>query len=171
MFCTGQKSQERQGVPARWGDSARGSLTPKPPTVRESHEPGPPLEPGPLAPFPFPKKGGGGPGSKGGVGPLVVFLFRTCTGSRSARIPRAGSPQRVGTPRIFPKTSKVVKHILTLFDNFCAAPIFWPFLGDSERVILQQKKNWEYSGQEGICKDSPFLNSGHFPLENQQSSV
>ena len=72
------ESQEGQGVPARWGDPARGIPTPKPPTVRENHEQGPPLEPGPLAPCPLPKrcrgggrsvtgsKGGRGPGSKGG---------------------------------------------------------------------------------------------------------
>ena len=41
-------NQKRQGVPARWGDPARGIPTPKPPT--ENHEPGTPLEPGPLSP-------------------------------------------------------------------------------------------------------------------------
>ena len=52
--------RERQGVPARWGDLARGIPTPKPLTVRESHGPGTPLEPGPLAPCPFPKRCRGG---------------------------------------------------------------------------------------------------------------
>ena len=63
--------QERQGVPARWGDPARGIPTAKPPTVRESHKPGPPLEPGPLAPCPFPKRcrrGRGVPAGRGGGG-------------------------------------------------------------------------------------------------------
>ena len=61
-------SQERQGVPARWGDPARDIPTAKPPTLRESHEPGPPLEPGPLSPCPFPKRcrrGGGVPAGRG----------------------------------------------------------------------------------------------------------
>ena len=62
-------SQERQGVPARWGDPARGIPTAKLPTVRESHEPGPPLEPGPPAPCPSQRGAEGGEGSrpKGGV--------------------------------------------------------------------------------------------------------
>ena len=42
--------QERQGVAQlERGPPARGIPTPKPPTVQESHKPGPPLEPGPLA--------------------------------------------------------------------------------------------------------------------------
>ena len=57
--------QERQGVPARWRDPARGIPTTKLPTVRESHEPGLPIESGPLY------------GVKLSVG-----------------IPRAGSPKR-----------------------------------------------------------------------------
>ena len=62
-------SQERQGVPARCGGPARGIPTATPPTVRESHEPGPPLEPGPHAPCPFLKRRRKGEGSrpKGGV--------------------------------------------------------------------------------------------------------
>ena len=44
---------------------------------------------------------GGGPGSKGGRGP-GSWCSSACTGSRSVGIPRAGSPQRAGTPRIFP---------------------------------------------------------------------
>ena len=62
-------NQERQGVPARWGDPARGIPTAKPPTVRESHEPGRPLEPGPLAPCPSQRGAEGGEGSRpeGGV--------------------------------------------------------------------------------------------------------
>ena len=61
--------QERQGVPARWGDPACGIPTAKPPTVRESREPGPPLEPGPLAPCPSQRGAEGGEGSRpeGGV--------------------------------------------------------------------------------------------------------
>ena len=41
-----------------WGDTACGIPTPKmrPPTVRESHKPGPPLEPGPPDSCPFPKR-------------------------------------------------------------------------------------------------------------------
>ena len=35
----GAEIQEWQGVPARWGDPARCVPTPKPPTVRENHEP------------------------------------------------------------------------------------------------------------------------------------
>ena len=94
--------QERQGVPARWGDPARGIPTVKPPTLQESHEPGPPLEPR-GTPCPFPKRcrrAGGvpGPGSKGGKGP-GSWYSSTYTGSRGAGIPRAGSPQRAGTPR------------------------------------------------------------------------
>ena len=67
--------QERQGVPARWGDPARGIPTPKPPTARENHEPGPPLEPGPLAPCPFPNRcrGGGVPAGRGG-GPIALLF-------------------------------------------------------------------------------------------------
>ena len=63
------KNQERQGVPARWGDPARGIPTAKPPTVRESHKPGPPLEPGPLALVPSQRGAEGGEGSRpeGGV--------------------------------------------------------------------------------------------------------
>ena len=98
--------QERRGVPARWGDPARGIPTAKVLTVREGHEPGPPLEPGPLAPCPlrrgaeFPA-GRGGPGSKGGRGP-GSWYSSAYTVSSSVGIPRAGSPQRAGTPRIFP---------------------------------------------------------------------
>ena len=63
------EGQERRGVPARWGDPARGIPTAKVLTVRESHEPGPPLEPGPLAPCPFRRGAEGGEGSRpeGGV--------------------------------------------------------------------------------------------------------
>ena len=39
-------------------------------------------------------EGGGGPGP---------WCSSACTGSRSVGIPRAGSPQRAGTPRIFPQ--------------------------------------------------------------------
>ena len=105
------KTQERQGVPAREGDPARGIPTPKPPTARENHAPGPPLEPGPLAPCPFPNRcGGGGLGREGGSrleGGVRVpgsWCSSACTGSRSVGLPRAGSPQRAGTPRISPKT-------------------------------------------------------------------
>ena len=55
--------QERQGVPAHWGDPARGVPTAKQPTVRESHGPGPPLEPGPLTP-PSQRGAQGGEGSR-----------------------------------------------------------------------------------------------------------
>ena len=76
------KDQERQGVPARWGDPARGIPTAKPPTVRESHEPGPlsSRDPLPLAPSQRGAGvGGGGPGRKsrlkGGQGSRLVVLF------------------------------------------------------------------------------------------------
>ena len=68
-----ERLRRDNAVPARWGNPARGIPTAKPPTIRESHKPGPPLEPGPLAPCPFPKRcrkgvrvpAGSGPGSKG----------------------------------------------------------------------------------------------------------
>ena len=43
----------------------------------------------------------GGPGSKGGRGP-GSWCSSACTGSRIVGIPWAESPQRAGTPRIFP---------------------------------------------------------------------
>ena len=94
-------SQERQGVPARWGDPARGIPTPKELTVGEKHKPGRSLEPGPHYLFPLPKEvqEGGGPGRKEGPG---LWCSSACTGPRSVGIPRAGSPQRAGSPRIFP---------------------------------------------------------------------
>ena len=46
----GQDSREARG------DPARGIPTPQPPTVRESHEPRPCLEPGPCPKLPFPKE-------------------------------------------------------------------------------------------------------------------
>ena len=94
--------QERQGVPARWFDPARGIPTPKPPTVRESHEPGPPLE-GPLASCPFPerrRREGGVPAGKWVLarrGPSS-WCSSACTGSRSMGIPRAGSPRNEPRP-------------------------------------------------------------------------
>ena len=54
--CWSCKSGEARGPGSRWGDPARGIPTPKPPTVRESHEQGPPLELGPLVPCPSPKE-------------------------------------------------------------------------------------------------------------------
>ena len=54
--------------PGRKGEPGSCYSCPKPPTIRESHKLGPPLEPGPLAPCPF-QRGAmkGGPGRKGGV--------------------------------------------------------------------------------------------------------
>ena len=78
--------------------------TPKPPTVRKSHEQDPLSSRDPL---PLTKKvqeggsrpEGGGPGSKGGRGP-GSWCCSACTGSRSVGMPRAGYPQRARTPRI-----------------------------------------------------------------------
>ena len=62
-------------------------------------------------PFPLPKEvqevgggvpaGRGGPGSKGGSGP-GSWYSSAYTVSSSVGIPRVWSPQRAGTPRIFP---------------------------------------------------------------------
>ena len=77
-------------------------------TDRDSHEPGPPLQPGPPAPCPFPKRcRAGGPGSNGGRGP-GFWCSSACLGSRSVGILRSGSPQRAGTPRIIPKSRQKV---------------------------------------------------------------
>ena len=110
-------SQERQGVPARWGDPDRGIPTPKPPTIRESHDP---LEPGPL-----PKEvqegaavlaGRGRPSSReggGGRGPSSwCDSSSACTGSRRVGIPRAGSPQ-LGGPLAF-SHSPVAPYFISL---------------------------------------------------------
>ena len=109
------------GGPGSWYSHA------KPLTVRESHEPGPPLEPGPLAPCPFPKrcrKGGGGgsrpegggPGSKGGRG-TGSWCSSACTAPRSVGVPRAGSPQRAGTPCIFPQNRQFFLLLGLFFDS------------------------------------------------------
>ena len=82
-------------------------------TAHSSRKPraGTPSRAGTPCPLPFPKRckrgggvpaGRGGPGSKGGRGP-GSWYSSTYTESRSTGIPRAGSPQRAGTPRIFPK--------------------------------------------------------------------
>ena len=84
---------------------ARGAHTPKPPAVQDSHGPGPPLEPGPLAPqrcrrVAVPAERG--PGSKGCGGP-GSWCSSTCTGLKSIGVTRAGYPPRAGTPRVFPQ--------------------------------------------------------------------
>ena len=74
------------------------------PTVQKAKA-GTPSEPGPLV-LPPSKEvqevpaGGGSP--KGGRGP-GSWCSSACTGSRSVGIPRTGSPQRAGTPRISPQ--------------------------------------------------------------------
>ena len=102
------KSGNARG-PARWGDL--GLVVFPRQTAHRSRKPrpGPPLEPGPLPLAPYqrgagPGRGGGpgrtgGPGSKGGKGP-GRWCSSACTESRSVGIPRAGSPQRAGTPLI-----------------------------------------------------------------------
>ena len=53
---TNRPFRRGDGVPARWGDPARGIPAPKPPTARESHDPRPPLELGVPGPLPLPKE-------------------------------------------------------------------------------------------------------------------
>ena len=104
--------QERQGVPARWGDPARGIPTPKPPTRRDSHKPGPPLEPGPLALPPSQRGAGGGgvPGRKGvparrGVGVPARGVLRPVRGQEAWEYHEPGPPNEPG-PLAFPHLFK-----------------------------------------------------------------
>ena len=92
------------GVPGSWYSHGQ--------TTHSSREPrvGTPSRVGTPCPLPFPKRcrrggrvpaGRGGPGSKGGRGP-GSWYSSAYTVSSSVGIPRAGSPQRAGTPRTFP---------------------------------------------------------------------
>ena len=83
----------------------RACPTPKPPTVRESHE----------------RRGAGGggvPGSKEGRGP-GSWCSSACTRSKSVGIPRASSPQRARTLRIFPKKSLRGNSCLSTAPTIC----------------------------------------------------
>ena len=99
--------QERQGVPARCGDPARGIPTPEPGPLSSQ-------DPWPLALSQAGRKGGGGGSGRKGAGPSSKrgrgpgsWCSSACTGSRSVGIPRAGSPQWAGTPSHFPKCEPI----------------------------------------------------------------
>ena len=96
------------------GDPARGIPTPKRPTVRESHEPGRPLEPGPLAPSQkrCRREGGRGSGQKGvlprrGLGPCS-WCSAAFTGSKTVKIPQAESPPTSQKPLAFSHERRIL---------------------------------------------------------------
>ena len=91
-------SGKMRGVPARWGTQLvvfPRCLTPYRPKNTTSRDPYPPSsrDPPPSAPL-WEGQGARGPGSRGGPG---SWLSRT-VGGLAVGIPRAGSPQRAGTP-------------------------------------------------------------------------
>ena len=93
-----------RGVPARWGGP--GSCYSH---AQTAHSPSRAGNPFPLAPSQrgAVQEGGGVPAGRGvparrGDRGPSSWCSSACAGSRGVGIPRAGSPQRAGTPRIFP---------------------------------------------------------------------
>ena len=104
------KSPGARGVPA-----CGIILTPKPPTVRESHGPGPPLEPGPLPFPPFPKEvpaGRGVPPRRGGskarrgLGVPARGVLRPVRGQEVWEYHEPGTPHKPGPLYRFPQMRK-----------------------------------------------------------------